>query len=326
MMALLSCRWQVVVLLLMAAVRPAWAGLDCAEPIVNAGEVRSGAPLRHVFHIVNRGTTPVEITDARSSCGCLTPKLDKRFVAAGEEALLPIEVNTLRQGDGQHTWTIHVRYLEAGRPGTLSVILTVRIISEVRIEPPALAVVTESGGTYTLTLTDRRPTPLQVTSLSSSSPQVRARVVEAAGPRTSLQVEVASDCPEGRQTALLRILTNDPNYPELEVPVTVDKRTPQQVRASPDAVELSGRFGEPLPSRIVLLSSGDGREVRIDQIETGDPAIECRWAAGPGSRATLRVRVDARRVADANFDSSVRVHLAGPQPQTVVIPVRCILK
>jgi hypothetical protein len=324
-MSPIPCRLPAAILVLILAGTPVFAGLECAEPVVNAGEVRSGAPLRHVFRIVNRGPGKVEVFDVRSSCGCLTPKLDRRVIASSEEANLPVEVNTLRQGDGSHTWQIHIRYAEDGRPGDLVVLLAARIVSEIRIEPPALAVVTEAGACHPLTLTDRRPRPLTVTAVESSSPYIRPRLGDRTAAKTTIQVEIAADCPEGRQAAILRILTDDPTYRDLEVPVTVEKRTPHRVRATPEMIELSGRLGEPLPARIVLLSSGDDNPVRIDHIETGDPAIECRWAPGPGARATLRLRLDAQRLPAA-FESSVRVHLTGTDAPPILIPVRCTLR
>jgi hypothetical protein len=313
-----------VALLLLAATTPALAGLECPEPVVNAGEVRSGASLRHVFRIVNRGSETIEVLDVRSSCGCLSPKLDKRLIASGEEAILPVDVNTLRQGDGPHTWQIHIRYVEAGQPGDLAVVLAARIVSEIRIEPPALAVVTDSGASHRLTLTDRRPRPLAVTGVESSSPHIRPRLVEAGTSKATIQVEITPDCPEGRQTAVVRIRTDDPTYRELDVPVTVEKRTPHRVRPSPEMVELSGKFGEALPSRIVLLSSGDETPVLIDHIETGHPAVECRWAQGPGARATLRLRIDVHQLTATMFESNVRVHLA--DAQTILIPIHCTLR
>jgi hypothetical protein len=324
-MALVRCRLQAAVLLLVAGT-PAVAGLECDQAVVNAGEVRSGAALRHVFRIVNRGPGSAEVVDVRSSCGCLRPKIEKRLLSSGEETILPVEVNTLRQGDGSHTWQIHICYTADGQPGDLTVLLAARIVSEIRIEPPALAVVTETGASHVLTLTDRRPRPLAVMAVESTSPDVRPHVREAGPAKTTIRIEIAPDCLEGRHAAVVRILTDDPIYRELEVPVTVEKRTPHRVRASPEVVELDGWFDKPLPSRIVLLSSGDEVPVGIDQIETESPAVECRWAPGPGARATLRLRVDVRQVTTASFESKVRVHLAGAEAQTVVIPIRCTLR
>jgi hypothetical protein len=66
--------------------------------------------------------------------------------------------------------------------------------------------------------------------------------------------------------------------------------------------------------------------VKVERVEADDPAIECRWAAGPGPRATLKVRVDSSRIAGGTLHSAVRVHLGGPTPQTLVVPVSCTVR
>jgi hypothetical protein len=320
--------WRCAVLVLVLAAGHARAGLECPRPVVNAGEVRSGAMLKASFPLVNRGTEAIVVTDVRSSCGCLVPRLEKRRLAPGEEADLPVEVNTLRQGDGTHNWRVVVRYTEGARPGELSVILACRVLSEVRVEPPALSIHTETGIAHTLAVTDRRPRPLKVTAAESSLAALRVRAGEAGQdstgrPASLVRVEVPADFPEGHHVGVLRILTDDTTYPELDVPVTVVKRAARQVRASPEELVLAGPAGEPLPAQIVLLSAADGSAVRVDRVEADDPAVQCRWAAGPGPRVTLRVVVDGTKLTGAGLHSAVRVHLAAPSAEVVVIPVRC---
>jgi hypothetical protein len=211
------------------------------------------------------------------------------------------------------------------------VVLGARVVSEIAVEPPALVLTTDGALAHEVVLTDRRPRPLTVTAVQLATAQVHARpgepYTDGAGRRAcAIRVEVGADCPEGRHEDVLRILTDDPTYRELDVPVTVVKRSPHAVRAQPETVELSAPAGQPLPSRIVLMSSADGRAVVVEGVEADNPAIECRWAAGPGPRATLKVRVDHTRVAGDGLRSAVRVRLNQPVPQTIVVPVSCTLR
>jgi hypothetical protein len=312
------------------------AGLECAEPTVRAGDVRSGTALAHDFHLVNRGTLTLEITDLRATCGCLRPQLDRRQLAPGEEAVLHIEVNTLTQPAGMHTWMVRVGYKEGDHAGEQAVVLGARIVSEVAVQPPALNLYLQAGAApppegQRITLVDYRSHPLAITSVQSSSPYLRTRMDEwrrdLAGHWTrTIAVEVADECPPGRHDAGLRILAADATYPELGVAVTVVKRSPTDVRAAPDVVSFSGSGGQPLPGRIVLLSSPDDQEVRVEHIECDDPAVQCRWAPGPGKRATLQFRVDAAKVLGGSLSTQVRVHLALPTPQVVTLPVNCTLR
>ncbi len=320
-----------VTLLVLAFAAAARAGVECPEPMIQAGAVRSGTPLGHAFRLLNRGSRAVEITEVRPSCGCLVPHLEPRRIEPGAEAVLHVAVNTLTQAAGAHTWQVRVRYQEDGRPGELTVVLGARVVSEIAVEPPAMVLTTEGPFAHEVVLTDRRPQPLTITSVQLATAQLHARAGEpytdGAGRRAcAIRVEVGADCPEGRHEDVLRIFTNDPTYRELDVPVTVVKRSVHAVRALPEAVELSAPAGEPLPSRIVLLSSADGRPVVVEGVEADNPAIECRFAAGPGPRATLEVRVKRAQVPGDGLRGAIRIRLSRPAPQTVVVPVSCTVR
>jgi len=124
------------VLLVLLLVSPLRAELHVAQPAANVGEVRGVRPLTHRFPFVNRGSNSFEITDARASCGCLTPRLSQRTVRPGEEAELLLEVNTLTQAAGDHTWTVQLLTQSGGRSEEMTLSLTARIISEVSVQRP----------------------------------------------------------------------------------------------------------------------------------------------------------------------------------------------
>jgi hypothetical protein len=316
------------------------AALECAAPTLRAGEVRTGTHLAHDFHLVNRGTGPIDITDVRTTCGCLALRLDRRQLPPGAEAVLRIEVNTLTQPAGSHTWMAHVCYKEEDRPGELALVMGAKIVSEISVLPPALTLFIQANATpqaagaslgHAISVIDRRPRPLAITAVQPSIPHLRMRLGDpkpepAGGWTRTIQVEVADDCPCGRHDAVLRILADDATYPELNVPVTIVKRSPSEVRAAPDSVTLAGAAGTPLPAPIVLLSAPTDQEVAIEHIECDNPAVHCHWAAGPGNRATLKFRVDSARISGNALRTEVRVHLTRPTPQTVTIPVTCTLR
>ena len=138
------------------------------------------------------------------------------------------------------------------------------------LEPTALVVVTEGAVDREVTLTDRRPRPLTVVKAETTSPQVRARVDGPGrygdGLRTwVVHLEAPADLAEGRHDEALHIYTSDPEYPDLKLPFTLDKRPRRRVTAAPAAVELTA--GDAAPSRLVLLRGGDGDEVEIGGVE-----------------------------------------------------------
>src|SRR5947209_15294634 len=89
-----------VVLDLVLFVASGRAELYCEQPVVHAGQVRNGTRLERRFTLVNRGAGAVEVIDVRSTCGCLTPRLDRRRIGPGQGATLLLEVNTLALAEG----------------------------------------------------------------------------------------------------------------------------------------------------------------------------------------------------------------------------------
>ncbi|HZV05451.1 MAG TPA: DUF1573 domain-containing protein [Gemmataceae bacterium] len=307
------------------------ADLECAQSVVDKGEVKSGLPLAHRFRFTNRGAESVEITDVHPSCGCLAPKLEKRSLQPGESAELLLEVNTLTQPAGQNNWRITLRYKSGAVEQELPLYIRALLVTEITVEPPSLAIYTDSAISHEITVIDRRTEPLIVRAVPSSSPHVHTHLGElrrddAGRWRRTIRVEVLEDCPEGTHVETLRICTSDPLYSELKVPFTIVKRSRRQVSAAPASVVLSESADRPLPSRIVLLSTADDREVQIDRIESDHPAIDCRWAQGPGHQATLKIRVDRKQISGDRLRAAVRVHLSRPAPETITIPVSCLIR
>ncbi len=285
------------------------AELECAEPTVEKGEVRSGVPLSHRFVFVNRGRETVEVTDVRPSCGCLAPKLEQRRFRPGESGTLLLEVNTLTQPAGANSWRTTIHYKTDGVEHELPLYVCARVVMEISVEPPSLAIYTDTSISHEITVIDRRTEPLIVRAVSASSPHVRARLGElrrndAGQWLRSIQVEVLADCPEGHHNESLCICTSDPTYPELKVPFTIVKRPRQQVSAAPSSILLSEAAGQPLPARIVLLERG-GRSGSADRArrvgERGDRLslgtrpwpprhVESprRWCASPRRRPAQR--------------------------------------
>src|SRR5437867_1541014 len=100
----------VTMLLLALGTSAARADLEFKQPLADSGEVRAGVPLSHRFVFVNRGAESVEVTDTRASCGCLKPILAQRIYKPGEEGALDLEVHTLSQSAGPHTWRVQFCY------------------------------------------------------------------------------------------------------------------------------------------------------------------------------------------------------------------------
>ncbi len=306
------------------------AELTCPAPVFQAGPLNSGKALVHRFSLVNRGSQAVVVNEVKPGCGCLSAALDRKKFAPGESGTLTVEINTVTQPAGPNTWTVSVRGSQADRPFELPLRVQAHLTADLAVQPATLVVYTDRAVSHAFTLSEHRPEPVTVRAATTSSPHFRASVGEVSGQSGQwsrrIALEVLASCPDGRYEDVLHLHTSDPVSPELKVPFTVVKRSPGRVQASPPSVEWLLLGKQPLPARIVLLSTGDDQPVEIERIVSSDPSLKCTWAAGPGSRATLRIQVDRDRLGAGGLDGAIQVHLKKPASQVVSVLVRCLAR
>ncbi|MBI1830280.1 MAG: DUF1573 domain-containing protein [Planctomycetes bacterium] len=291
------------------------AQLRFAQSAVNLGELRGGPTYSHDFHFVNDSTVPIEIGDIRLGCGCLQPMLDERSFQPGEKGVLRMNLRTLGQAEGARTWQAHVQFRHAGK--TLETSLTVGAVirNEIPVSPAIIALTVETTLRQEITITDQRPKPMTVTAVVASSRAIRLVAKMERNGVTKITVEVSrSALTRHSQEEMLTVETDDPNYRQLQIPITLTKTERAEVRATPDRVVLAGSN-----SQLVRLRSTSGKVVRIEGADSDDSAIRCSWADGPGEDATLKISVDAAKTAADN--ATVRVRLASPAGSVIAIPV-----
>jgi hypothetical protein len=313
-------------LLLFVFLAPVRADLHFPQTTVKLAEVGTGQPLRQRFEFTNRGPSVVVISRLDAVCGCMTPRLDKREYQPGESGSFTLEINTLTQPVGANSWHVRVDYRDGDQARTQDLHLQATLRAEIKVEPPRLALSTQGAPVHDVLVTDQRPLPFHVTQAQTSSTYLTARVqLEAGGRSFRIHLEVKPELPEGTHEEMLSIFTDDPGCRELRVPVTIQKHSRTAISPTPATVNLTIPRGQPAPSRVVLLRGKSDEAVLVDRIEVDNPALQCRWSAGPGKMATLRVSVAQGSVADV-LRGTMRVHFSKPSTASVSIPVTCMVR
>jgi hypothetical protein len=311
----------------------AQADLEFAETTADAGEVRAGSPLNHEFTFVNRGPEIAEITGMESSCGCLTPKLDRRSFPPGERGSIRLEVNTLSPAPGPHTWQVKLSCQTAtgDTPMTtyrwqIPLRLTARLVREIVVEPAAVTMFVDGPMQSEIHIVDLRSQPIQIQEMATTAPGLQARLAgeerDSSGHLVRrVQLQVAGDFPEGRHEEFVSLFSDDPAYREIKVPVTIVKRSRQRLSATPGRIELTHRPGISLPTRTVLIRDKENQPVEVESVKADNPAITCRWAKGPGTMVTLRVQIDGDKIQDSIWETTLRIQVVKPTRQIILIPV-----
>jgi hypothetical protein len=305
------------------------AELRFAAARVDLGEVRSGAKLAHAFRFVNAGPGPVELLAARPGCGCLKPRLERTVYRPGEEGALPLEIDARGESAGPHVWGLRLFYREGAEAREVALEVAARVITEVTLQPAALTLIADGPLTQEVLLTDLRPDPLTLRGLATSAPCLKARAAERARDGLGhwvyrIRLEYTGDCPEGRHDEALTLYTDDPRYGELRLPITLARRPRQRLEVVPGRVGLWLAGGQAGGQRWVRLADRDGGKVVVERVTADDPALVCEAVPGPGDGASIKIRVDRARLRGDYLESAVRVQIASPVRDTVVIPVTCV--
>lgn len=323
--ALSKLGFNVAALALMAVTATAArANLDFPAPDADAGTVHVGAALAHPFAFRNTGSERVEITDLRASCGCLTPHLDKRVYAPGESGAIQLEVNTLTQPAGLQSWRVEVMYKLGSAAREQSLRLCAHMVREIEVQPAALVLIANGPLRHSITVTDLRAHPVSVTTVRSSAGALRVSMGRpASAGHYRIDVSLGTDYPEGRHEETISIFTDDPGYRELRVPVTVDRQPRRRIIARPPEVALRLAPGQTASSEIILLQDRSNEPIVVGSLRADDPAVTAKWAAGPGTRATVRVIVDRRKARSTTLNTVVHIRLEHPVSEELHVPVSC---
>ncbi|HEV3084006.1 MAG TPA: DUF1573 domain-containing protein [Gemmataceae bacterium] len=321
--------WQAslgAVLLLLIVPLNGRSEIHCEKPAVNAGVVFTGTRLLQRFVLVNRGKSEVQILEAKASCGCLSPRLDRMRLLPAETGILELEINTLSQPSGPNTWAVRLRYREGESVQETSLRLSASLVSEVQVEPAALVLLADKAAGHEVSVRDTRGRSLKLLDARAGSGKLKTRIT-AVGPDKQghaafkIALDVPDEYPEGRHQDVLHIYTDDPKYADLCVPVTIIKSSQKHLSALPGEVNLTVPAGQPAPARIVLIRDPEGQPVKIANLSAGDPAIICRWAEGPNSMATVKIQVNRALVHGHTLSDAVQVEVMSPIRETLTIPV-----
>lgn len=305
---------------------PPAVALQCPTPLAARGDVKGGPPLAHTFELTHRGTGTLTITKVEAGCGCLRQTLTAGVLQPGESTKLTIEVNTLTQPAGPNRWQIVVGFKSespgsAAQTGECLLQITATLTHEVSVNPPQLGFSSAGAASQVLAVTDTRAKPLSVVKAAASSGHLAVEIEpRSAGKPQHVTVKLAADAPVGQSDETVVLVTDDPAYPELRVPVRILKRPAGGVAANPESVAVRFAAGQNEISTLVQLRTGDGKAVAVASAESDHPGVAVKYAAG--SNAVAVVRVTITEAASAQSGScKVRVKLTEPAAQEVVIPV-----
>jgi Protein of unknown function (DUF1573) len=322
-------RYCFVLLAGLAAAAPAgaatWADSMFDELSKDFGSVPHGSLQTHSFRVVNNSKQPVSISNVHVSCGCTSASALKTNLNPGEETAVVARMDTSRF-IGVRSVTIFVQF---DRPAFEEVRLWVQANSrsDFNVSPDGLAFgeVKRSETPSVAATVTFYGTPTQITDVKSESNYVKAAVadVKNADGQTSYQLtaKLRGDVPVGRWYTDVWLKTNNPEIPQIRVPVTVEIESALSV--SPDAVTLgqvavnaeSERrviIRGAKPFKITAVKGADDELTVHDSTDESKPVhvLTVKLKPGKAGEVTRNVRVETDLPDDNTIEFQVSAQVS----------------
>jgi len=222
------------------------------------GTVPNGSMLRHNFSIYNPWAIPIEITEIRVSCGCVSARVSKNLLQPRESAILEANMDTSKfKTPGHRTVSIFVsvgpQYISTA---TVQVSATRR--DDVVFNPGQVSfgvVAGRQSPTRTIEVEYAGVLDWRVSEVIKNDAPVEI-VQEEMYRRPGqvgyrLRVTLKPDAPPGQLTSKLLLKTNDPASPL--VPVLVEATIQAPLTVVPSALSFgNAKLGEMLSKRVIV--------------------------------------------------------------------------
>ncbi len=221
------------------AAAPSRPALAFDQYLIDLGRVEPSEEVRAHFDFTNRGRTTVSKIELVPSCGCLQPQLNKRSYEPGDSGNFVVRVQTANQSAGPKDYTIAVRYQDP-EPREATVVFRVVLPENQVFVRPKVLILHQPGEASVppqyIEITDRRGKDrhLNITSAECTRLFVETEILEGEVDQDGhwhgyLRVTVPGKLPPGRTDAMIRIVTDDPEYRKLRVPLRLEGPVPRKI-------------------------------------------------------------------------------------------------
>jgi hypothetical protein len=211
------------------AAAPTRPALAFDQYLVDLGPVAPSEEVLAHFDFTNRGNAPVTDIKLDPSCGCLQPRLKKTTYGPGESGNFVLHVQTANQNAGLKEYTVAVKYNDP-IPREAIVVFRVELpANQVFVRPRALVLYQPGDASLPpreIEITDRRGRGknLNITRVECTRPVAQVELQESTVDKEGhwhghIKVTFPEKLPPGRVEAMIRIVTDDPEYHLLRVPL-----------------------------------------------------------------------------------------------------------
>ncbi len=264
-----------------------------ASQFVNLGTVQAGTVLKHTFQVVNTSKSPFRIKDLEKSCTCQTVGVEMdREIRPGESTSISLQAPT-KTAEGPFSQRVLVK-TDSPDPDLAAIELILRATVEARIKVIPSQIMlgnVEAGKGTQATLRVKFDDPKITDRLTSAelteNPYVTLKRREGTLGEAKYVVEVDEKMPAGAIYGEVRFKFNDPDFPQISVPISGLKLG--NLKVLPQAIVLD--HGVTLPeSRLLRVFSTDRSAFEVTRVQAPQ-GVDVSWDKAEGSAPSISLRV-----------------------------------
>jgi len=322
-------------------VAAAFAGAAAAQPRIEVepASLDFGVLQQHetrdaVVMIRNTGTSPLQIREIESTCGCTVPELAVTTIAPGEGVPMDVHFNS-KTFQGKQVKYIHI-YSNDPQRGSLDFLVQADIKVPLMMEPgkalidfPTLKV----GETRTVTYTfSTEQVPALEMDVRSKPAWLDVDFRRGDGPQQVLvDFTVTEDCPVGRHREMVKLASNVTAVPV--VSLQADVKAVSDLILGMDQVNLRiVRPGQTLKTRVRVAAYQSDTSFKLTRAEVDIPGLRARVENGPReSYAVLdgEALASEHPLAQENqgrIQGTLRIYTDLASTPQLEVPVRYLLR
>lgn len=286
--------------------------------------------------LTNDGGGKLIIGKVNADCGCTVPTLNTKELRPGESTKLEIEFNS-KKFTGNVFKTVRIESNDPVSP-IVDVIISANVTTPLIIDPVSQRVGfarAPQGEVYTrrVTFTATEAELLEITVDGTRQGLFEVAVTNGLDGdplRAALDVTVPADMPAGRQRDNVRVRTNIPDMPTVDIEMRCWVH--QALMVSPAAV--NWRFKPEFRSSVRVAATTDDIEFKITGAETDLPEISVEVIETVVNRETL-IRLEGSPItkddgralaANGRIKGTLTIHTNLEQQPTIEIPITYMVR
>lgn len=297
-----------------------WADSLFEERTRDFGSVPHGPLLTHSFPITNKTKNVVQVANVRVSCGCVSAHAQHTVLQPGEATAIVANMDTSRF-HGHKSVTVYVTFSQP-QWEEVSLVVSANSRADVSISPSTMAfgkIQRGTSPTSTVNLGFFGNGQWQVEEVRSESNYIKPAIKEVRRSTGEVAYEltasVRSDVPVGKWYTDLWLKTNNPNIPQVRVPLTVEVEP--AINVNPKVAELGEvKTGATKESKIIIRGS---KPFRITKIDGGDDQLAVTDTTKDAKQVhVLTLALKASKAGDLSWKLRVQTDL--PEEGEVAFP------